>query len=181
MGRWAPPFTPVSHQAELEELLARDRSQAPDQASIDALVPILQKTLDRQFIALESLDRKAAVLLGAILGIGFLTSDRLRIPDGLAIAPFLIALVFSLGAVGACLVVLWSRSLLTGPKPIKSAQETGWTQLPFTQSIVDSLAVAAQENTGVNEVKGAWLNFAFTAATIAVTAFVVLGLSGALP
>jgi hypothetical protein len=176
MARWSlPTLRHHRHQGELEALLDTPRSEAPAQQSINVLVPALQKILDRQFSALEALDRKAAVMLGAILGLGFLTSDRLQAPDGWAALPFWIALAFGLIAIGACLLVLWSRPLLTGPKPVPSAQATGWTELPFSQSVADSLAVAAQENASVNVVKGNWLNIAFIAATIAVLSFAILG------
>jgi disulfide bond formation protein DsbB len=179
MRRWSlPPLRPERRQAELEELLGRPRSHVPDKKSVAVLIAALQQTLDRQFNALEALDRKASILLGAILGIGVLSADRLRAPDWPALAPFAIAVTFSLVAIGASLVVLWSRTLLTGPNPIRAAQATEWAELPYSQSIADSLAVAAQANASVNEVKGRWLNFAFTAATIAVIAFAVLGLSG---
>ena len=176
MARWSlPPLRQARHHAELEALLAQPRS-APDQKSVALLIQALQQTLDYEFNALEALDRKAGVLLAAILGIGFLNADRLKVPDWPALVPFAVAVCFSLVAVGASLVVLWSRPLLTGPKPIQSAQATSFGELPFSQSVADSLAIAAQENANVNEVKGWWLNFSFTAATIAVIAFVVLGL-----
>ena len=88
------------------------------------LIPALQQILDRKFNALEALDRKAAVLLGAILGIGFLSADRLKIPEWPALVPFTVAVGFSLVAICASLIVLWSRPLLTGPNPIRSAQAT---------------------------------------------------------
>ena len=182
MSRWhLPPLHPARRREELENLLDAPRGQAPDAKSLQVIVTALQKTLDRQYSALESADRKAAVLLGAILGIGVLNSDRLQAPAMPALVPFAIAIVSSLAAVFSSLWVLWSRTLLTGPNPIRAAQATSWPEVPFTQSVADSLAVAAQENAGVNEVKGAWLNIAFTAATIAVISFALLGLIGGRP
>lgn len=177
-GMQFPKFRLIRHQEELEALLAADRDETPDAKSLAVLVPALQKTLDRQFGALEATDRKASVLLGAILGIGVLNANRLQAPPMPSLIPFIIAVGFSLGAILASLVVLWSRSLLTGPNVIRAAQATGWAEVPFTQSVADSLAVAAQENAEVNVVKANWLNAAFTAATIAVVAFAVLGLMG---
>lgn len=171
-----PRLHPERKQAELEELLGRPRDTPPDTHSLAVLIPALQKILDRQYGALEAADRKAAVLLGAILGIGVLSADRLHAPPMPALVPFVAAVIFSLGAVFASLWVLWSRVLLTGPNPIRAAQATSWPELPFTQSVADSLAVAAQENAAVNDVKGTWLNLAFTAATIAVISFAILGL-----
>lgn len=176
-----PPLHPARRREELENLLDVPRDKAPDAKSVELLVTALQKTLDRQYGALEAADRKAAVLLGAILGIGFLSSDRLQIPTMPALIPFAIAVVSSLAAVFASLWVLWSRTLLTGPNPIRAAQATSWTEVAFAQSVADSLAVASQENAGVNEVKGAWLNIAFTAATIAVVSFALIGLIGGSP
>lgn len=69
--------------------------------------------------------------------------------------------------------------MLTGPEPIPAAQATGWRKVPYSQSVADSLAVAAHENAGISDVKGRWLNIAFTAATIAVISFTILGLFGA--
>lgn len=173
-----PPLRPAVRRVELEELLAGPREQAPDLKSLQVLVAALQKTLDRQYSALEASDRKAGVLLGVILGIGVLSADRLRTPAMPALIVFAVAVVSSLSAIFASLWVLWSRTLLTGPNPIRSAQATSWPELPYTQSVADSLAVAAQENAGVNEVKGVWLNVAFTMATIAVISFMVLSLIG---
>lgn len=178
MVRWSlPTLRQARHHVELEALLAQPRN-APDAKSVALLIQALQQTLNYEFSALEALDRKAGVLLAAVLGIGFLNADRLKFPTWPAVIPFVVAVFFSLAAVGACLVVFWSRPLLTGPKPIQSAQATSFGELPFSQSVADSLAVAAQENANVNEVKGSWLNIAFTAATIAVIAFVILGLMG---
>jgi hypothetical protein len=159
-------------------LLARPRDQFPDAQSLIVLLDTLHKQLDRQLSAIEGLDRKASLLLGAILGLGVLNADRLAAPPMPALLVFSGALIFSLLAVVASLIVLWSRRLLTGPKPISSAQATGWKELHFRQSVADSLAIAVEENTGVNDFKGWWLNFAFTAATIAVIAFAILGVVG---
>lgn len=173
-----PPLHPDVRRAELEDLLAEPREKAPDPKSLEVLVPAIQKTLDRQYSALEASDRKAGVLLGVILGIGVLSADRLHAPAMPALLVFIVAIGTSLSAIFASLWVLWSRTLLTGPNPIRSAQATSWPDLPYTQSVADSLAVAAQENAGVNEVKGVWLNVAFTMATIAVISFLILGLIG---
>jgi len=85
MSRWSlPRLHPVRRREELEDLLAAPRDTHPDPHALAVLIPTLQKTLDRPYSALEAADRKAAVLLGAILGIGVLNSDRLHrapLPD----------------------------------------------------------------------------------------------------
>lgn len=165
---------------DLEELLARPRAKAPEQASVSFLVGILQTTLDRQFDAIETADRKAGILLGAILGLGILNADHLNAPHGWLILLFGLGLLGSLGSIGCALAVLWSRTLHTGPDPISSALETGWGELPFTQSVVDTLAVASAHNQDVGNVKSQWLNLAFVAAIIAVASFAALGILGGL-
>lgn len=117
---------------------------------------------------MDSADRKAGILLGAVLGIGVLNADRLQAPEGWTFAIWVAALLASLAAMGASLAVLWSRTMHTGPDPIRAAQATGWKELPFTQSVADSLAVATAENQNVNDLKADWLNIAFGAATIGV-------------
>jgi len=175
---WVPPIRQVRRHAELQALLASPRTKPPDLKSVELLIGALQQVLDRESHAHEALDTKAGVLLAAILGIGFLSTDKLKVPGGPAVVPFALALFFSIAAVASSLIVLWCRALLVAPDPIPSAQATDWKELPFSQSIADSLAIAAKDNAGVNEMKGWWLNFSFLAATIAVMAFVVLGLMG---
>lgn len=129
--------------------------------------------LGRQFDAIESLDRKAGLLLTALLALGLLTVDRI------AAAP--IPALLGILSVGAAISVLYSQTMLQGPQAIPTAEATTWDEMPMSQSVVDSLAVAVTVNQEVIESKSDRLNLSFGLAALSVVSLFVLVALGSVP
>ena len=150
---------------ELEDRLQHRTAPPADEGSVKLAQGVLREILDRQMDSFEGLDRKAGLLVTALLALGLLSVDRIGSQPAPAILGGL--------AVFAALSVLWTGRAYQGPQAVPLAEATSWEVEPLTQSIVDSCAVSATLNADFLATKGSRLNMAFLLASLAVLTLLV--------
>lgn len=151
---------------------------APNPESAAAAVVTLRAELDIVNGALESIDRKAALVpatLGVIAGL-FVAPDTTftTAQQGFLV----VALATGIFAVIFALRVLWAQYLKAGPNAQMTVSGVHLQPADFNRAVAGSLAGAIDELSRITKTKGRRLNISITFAAITVLMLALARLAG---
>jgi hypothetical protein len=151
---------------------------APNPESAAAAVETLRAELDMIDNALDSIDRKAALIpavLGAITGI-FIAPDTTF--TGLQQVLLPVALGTGIVSIVLAIAVLWARFISAGPHAQTTAEGTHLTPAEFNRAVAGSLANSVDAMSALAQSKGARLNQSMLLAACTIVLLAVVRVTG---